>query len=258
MQHNNKEWRKHILSFRQHPCHHPSCQFHLLLHRCSCLCTDHTCEPCACAAVLSIWQLCHVLLDDSVINKHTGTTHSFWTLNNMQHKRQSSKKYLNKITTTCKLQSIFESTTFNYNTVYNVYITIYIFRSNSAKCQQYHTNVTIIIIVMKHIAVLSILTNSKPLVKICMKKYLPLCWNILTTSTSIFEQKKQTQRSTLTVFVRKGWWKTGLVSSIWPKWPGQSDILPAHVWQRDCLSITPWRGSIKPFNFGRPPSIVSG
>lgn len=35
-------------------------------------------------------------------------------------------------------------------------------------------------------------------------------------------------------------------------------FLPAQVWQREFLSMTPWRGSIRPWSFGLPPSYVSG
>ena len=34
-------------------------------------------------------------------------------------------------------------------------------------------------------------------------------------------------------------------------------MFPAHVWQREKRSIIPCLGSIKPPNFGRPPSIIS-
>jgi len=35
-------------------------------------------------------------------------------------------------------------------------------------------------------------------------------------------------------------------------------LLPAHVWHREFLSMTPWRGSIRPWSLGLPPSYVSG
>lgn len=35
-------------------------------------------------------------------------------------------------------------------------------------------------------------------------------------------------------------------------------FLPAQVWHREFLSMTPWRGSIRPWSFGLPPSYVSG
>lgn len=81
---------------------------------------------------------------------------------------------------------------------------------------------------------------------------------MLTGSTSIFEQKKHTHRKILIVFVKNPTWYTGLASSMCPKWPGHSVILPAHVWQRAVLSIVPCRGSMRPPSFGRPPSVVSG
>lgn len=89
------------------------------------------------------------------------------------------------------------------------------------------------------------------------------------------------------IFVMNPTWKTGFASSMWPKWPGHSVMLPkwqqtntqrfifkclipsktdkyqfmnipAHVWHLPDLSITPCRGSISPPSLGRPPSVVSG
>ena len=41
-------------------------------------------------------------------------------------------------------------------------------------------------------------------------------------------------------------WKTGLASSICPKWPGHSDMPSPHVWHLKLRSIVPMRGSISP------------
>lgn len=109
---------------------------------------------------------------------------------------------------------------------------------------------------------------------------------VLTESTNNFEQKKQTHRRTFIIFVTKPTWKTGFASSMCPKWPGHSVMLPkwriknrrrqlaitcwlthkmtmscgvpAHVWHLPLLSITPCLGSMRPPSFGRPPSVVSG
>lgn len=81
---------------------------------------------------------------------------------------------------------------------------------------------------------------------------------LITGSMRSLEQKKQTHRMILSIFVMKQTWKTGLVRVIWPKCPGHVVMLPAHVWQREIRSITPWRGSINPPNLGLPPSIVYG
>lgn len=85
----------------------------------------------------------------------------------------------------------------------------------------------------------------------------PCCRKIQTGSTSSLEQKKQTHRRTLMVFTRKPMWKTGLASSMCPKCPGHSEMLPAHVWHRAVLSMVPWRGSMSPPSLGRPPSVTS-
>lgn len=79
-----------------------------------------------------------------------------------------------------------------------------------------------------------------------------------TTSISNLEQKKQTHRRHLMIFVINGTWNTGLASSMWPKCPGHSHMSPVHVRHLVWRSTTPWRGSISPPNFGRPPSVVSG
>lgn len=83
------------------------------------------------------------------------------------------------------------------------------------------------------------------------------CRAILTGSTRSLEQKKQTHLRTLMVFTRKPIWNTGLASSIWPKCPGHSEMFPAHVWHLADLSMVPWRGSMRPPNLGRPPSVTS-
>lgn len=59
----------------------------------------------------------------------------------------------------------------------------------------------------------------------------------LSLSMSSLLQWKQTQRSTLRILVRNAMWKTGLVSSMWAKWPGHSDSVPAQVWQLEELVI---------------------
>ena len=53
------------------------------------------------------------------------------------------------------------------------------------------------------------------------------------------------------VLLKNPMWKTGLASSMWAKWPGQSFMFPAQVWQREKRSTTPWRGSRIPSIFGR-------
>lgn len=56
-----------------------------------------------------------------------------------------------------------------------------------------------------------------------------MCCNmlsILTESTNSLEQKKQTHRRTFIIFVMKPTWKTGFASSMCPKWPGHSVMLP--------------------------------
>lgn len=56
-----------------------------------------------------------------------------------------------------------------------------------------------------------------------------MCCNaliILTESTNSLEQKKQTHRRTFMIFVTKPTWKTGFASSMCPKWPGHSVMLP--------------------------------
>lgn len=89
-----------------------------------------------------------------------------------------------------------------------------------------------------------------------MQKF-PHCTKVQTGSTSSFEQKKQTHRRILMVFTRKPMWKTGLASSMCPKCPGHSEMFPAQVWHRADLSMVPWRGSMSPPSFGRPPSVTS-
>lgn len=49
---------------------------------------------------------------------------------------------------------------------------------------------------------------------------------VLTESTNSFEQKKQTHRRIFIIFVKKPTWKTGFASSMCPKWPGHSVMLP--------------------------------
>lgn len=53
--------------------------------------------------------------------------------------------------------------------------------------------------------------------------------SILTESTNNLEQKKQTHRRTFIIFVMKPTWKTGFASSMCPKWPGHSVMLPDEI-----------------------------
>lgn len=53
--------------------------------------------------------------------------------------------------------------------------------------------------------------------------------SILTESTNSLEQKKHTHRRTFMIFVTKPTWKTGFASSMWPKCPGHSVMLPGET-----------------------------
>lgn len=104
--------------------------------------------------------------------------------------------------------------------------------------------------VISHTSTRQFVLNSKTFNNIHLKV-------ILTESISNFEQKKQTHLKILIVFVKKPMWNTGLANSIWPKWPGHSDIFPAQVMHLAFLSIVPCLGSIRPLILGLPPSMVS-
>ena len=131
----------HILSFHLHLCHHPSCQFHLHLHRCSCLCTSRICEPCACAAVLLIWQLYHVLLDDSVANKYTIQFIHLYFLNYEEYRTPLPVNYYsyNYTYITIILQ-------INCNHIYNCVISqLLMHRTYAAYCERSHTALSVCI-----------------------------------------------------------------------------------------------------------------
>ena len=72
----------------------------------------------------------------------------------------------------------------------------------------------------------------------------------LWTSTSSFEQRKQTHRRTFWTMPKNWTKKRGRASSMCPKWPGQKVFLSSQVLQILLLSTTPMRGSKRPFMTG--------